>query len=109
MKIKIENDVYDIANRIKQLDRNYEIYFNTSKNQYEVHNTAQIDGTYCLSVPYSILDERTLKLTRETTSANMDLILNQINNNNQIKENAEMRSILNKFNDHLEQEIKENR
>lgn len=109
MKIKIENDVFDISNRIKQIDRGYQIYFNTAKNQFEVHNISQPDNTFCLSVPYPTLDERTLKLTRETNSANIKIILNQINNENSIKENNEFRDILNKFNDQLEQVIKENK
>lgn len=109
MNIKIENDVFDITNRLKDIDRNYVVYFNTSKNQFEVHNLAQQKNTYCLRVPYQFLDERTLKLTRETNSANINIILEQISNDNLINENAEFRGILNKFNDHLEQIIKENK
>lgn len=108
MNIKIENDVFDIANRIKEIDRDYVIYFNTSKQQFEVHNLSQKHDTYCLRVPYSILDERTLKLTRQTNSANIKIILNQIENENKLAENAEKRCVLNKFNDRLEQLIKEN-
>ena len=107
MYIQIEGDVYDIANRIKQIDRDYVVYFNTSKNQFEVHNISQSDGTFCFVVPNKCLDERVLKQTRETNIANIDVILNLIDNNNQIKENAEFRNILNKFNDQLEQTIKE--
>lgn len=109
MKIKIENDVFDIANRIKQIDRDYCIFFNTSTNQFEVHNISQPNNSFCLSVPYHNLDERALKLTRETNSANIEIILSQIDNENSIKENAEYRNILNKFNDQLEQIIKENK
>ena len=108
MNIKIDTDVYEIANRIKEIDRDYVIYFNTSKNQFEVHNLSQKQDTYCLRVPYSVLDERTLKLTRQTSSANMKIILNQIENENELAKNAEKRQVFNKFNDQLEQLIKEN-
>lgn len=107
MNIKIDTDVYEIANRIKEIDRDYVIYFNTSKNQFEVHNLSQPDGSYCLAVPYKFLDERTLKLVRETNSANIELIINKINNDNELKENADIRGILNQFNDQLEQISKE--
>lgn len=106
MYIQIENDVFDIANRIKYIDRNYVVYFNTLKTQFEVHNLAQTDGTFCLSVPKDFLDESVLTLVQKTSSSNIDIILDQINNENQLKENAETRSILNKFNDQLEQSIK---
>lgn len=108
MNIKIDNDVYDISNRIKQIDRDYVIYFNTVKNQFEVHNLSQKSNTFCLSVPYPFLDERTLKLTYETSSANIKIILNQIEMDNKLAENADKRQVLNKFNDQLEQLIKEN-
>lgn len=108
MNIKIENDVFDIANRIKNIDRKYVIYFNTTKNQFEVHNLSQKQDTYCLRVPYPVLDDRTLKLTRQTSGANIKIILNQIEIDNELVENAEKRSALNKFNDRLEQLIKEN-
>ena len=108
MKIEIENDVYDIANRIKEIDRDYRIYFNTSKNQFELHNLSQPENTFCLSLPYPFLDERTLKLARETNSANIKIILNKIDNDNKIKQNADKTSVLNIFNDQLEQLIKEN-
>ena len=108
MKIEIENDVYDIANRIKEIDRDYRIYFNMSKNQFELHNLSQPENTFCLSLPYPFVDERTLKLARETNSANIKIILNKIDNDNKIKQNADKTSVLNIFNDQLEQLIKEN-
>ena len=103
----ISSDVYGIADRIKDIDRNYVIYFNTAKGGFEVHNLSQPDGSFCLNLPYKFLDERTLKLVRETNTANIELIINKINNDNELRENAEYRGILARFNDQLEQSIKE--
>ncbi len=47
---KITNDLFNIANRIKQIDRNYFIVFNKKKLNYEVHNKKQIGGTLAFCI-----------------------------------------------------------
>ena len=89
MKIKISRDVYNISNRIKNIDRNYFIMFNTSNEKFEVHSSIQQGNTYCLTVPYDFLDERTLQYVRKTQIANLFEILDQIENDNQRKESTE--------------------
>ena len=61
MKNLIRFDVFDIVKRIKYIDRNYYIIINTSSNKFEIHNSAQRGSSYCLTLPYDKLDERTLK------------------------------------------------
>lgn len=104
---QIHSDVYQIAERVKHIDRDYVIYFNTTKQGFELHNLSQPNGSFCLSLPFKFLDERTLKLVRETNTANIKYIINKINNDNELRENAEYRGILAQFNDQLEQSIKE--
>ena len=106
MNIQIITDVYNISKRIKQIDKNYYIVFNTSKQKFEVHNSNQRGSTYCLTVPYNFLDERTLKLVEATKSENIERILNKIDNENKLKESAEKTCALNQFNEILEDELK---
>lgn len=102
MKIKITHDVYDISNRIKQIDRNYFIVFNTSKNNFEIHNSKQIGTTFCVTVPFKVIDARTLKYVFETQSKNIEKILNRMETENKLTENAEKRGVLSQFNSALE-------
>ena len=95
MKIKLTYDVYNISKRIKEIDKDYYIVYDTSKNKFEVHNSSQIGGSYCLTLPFTSLDERTLKYVRKTSSANIDCILNQIENDNNILKSAEKTSAFN--------------
>ena len=88
MKIRIFNDVYNISNRLKYIDRNYYVVFNTSKQKFEIHNSNQIGSSYCLTVPFDELDERTLICVLKTQSANIEEILNEIENDNNIRESA---------------------
>ncbi len=106
MKIKIFTDVYDISNRIKNIDKNYYILFNTSTKKFEVHNSSQKDNSYCLTIPYNFLDERTLNLVNETRVENIERILNEIENENKLKESADKTCTLNQFDEILEDNLK---
>lgn len=88
MKVQILNDVYNIAKRIKDIDKNYYIMFDTSTHKFEIHNSNQIGSSYCLTIPFNELDERTLKYVLKTQSVNIDEILNEIEQDNNLKESA---------------------
>ena len=102
MKIKINRDVYEIAKRIKYIDKDYFIVYDTSAHVFELHNSSQKDTTYCLTIPYNTLDIRTLIYTYETRSTNIDKIVEKIENDNKLRENADIRGVLSQFNDTLE-------
>jgi len=108
MKIKLTKDVYNIAKRIKEIDKDYYIVFNTSKGKFEVHNSMQIGGSYCLTLPYSCLDERTLTFVRKTSSTNIDYVLNEIENDNNRIESAEKTSAFNNVCESIENLRREN-
>ena len=88
MKVEICFDVYNISKRIKDIDRDYYIVYDTTKQNFEVHNSSQIGSSYCLTLPFKELDERTLKHVLKTQSANIEEILNIIENDNKIRESA---------------------
>ncbi len=107
MKIQIKHDVYDIAKRIRYIDRDYYIVYDTLKRVYEIHNSSQLGSSYCLTSPYDTLDDRVLKYVRETSSANIENILEKIDIKNRIRENAEKSRVLSQFNDVIETKMKE--
>ncbi len=78
MLVEINNDIYFINSRIKEIDKNYQIYFNTAKKSFEIHNREQIGGSYCLTVPYSLLDARTIEYVRETRVENRKELFEKI-------------------------------
>ena len=88
MKIKIEENVFDILERIKEIDEGYFVLFDTSKNCYELHNANQ-PTTYCLTIPYDTLDSRVIELILYSDISNIDSIMQDIDNNNiKIEEDA---------------------
>lgn len=88
MKIKICEDVFNISKRIKDIDRDYYVVYNTSKQVFEIHNSSQKGSSYCLTLPYDELDERALKYVLKTQSANIDEILYNLETENNLRESA---------------------
>ena len=103
MKIKIDNDVFEITQRIKEIDDGYYIVFDTKKSRYELHNINQ-PYTYCLTYPYGNLDSRLLDMILYTNINNIDNILNDIDNNNVKIENNVDNNIKNQT-DYMVREI----
>ena len=106
MKIKIDCDVYNISKRVKYIDKDYYVVFNTSTSKFEIHNSSQIGSTYCLTLPFSTLDERTLNFINETKTENIENIITKIEKENKIRESAEKSSTFSNINYYL-QDIKE--
>lgn len=78
----IENDVYFISQRIKEIDKSYFIVFNCEKNKFEVHALGQMGGTYCFTLPFDMLDARTLDYTLKTRSQNLAKLIEEIDKQN---------------------------
>lgn len=106
MKIRIYSDVYNISKRIKNIDKDYFVVYDTTRNKFEIHNTSQIGSSYCLTTPYNCLDERTIEYVQKTRSTNIDKILEKIENDNRIKESAEKTSALNHVYESVEEELR---
>ena len=82
MKIRIENDVFDVVKRIREIDDGYFVLFDTKKSQYELHNKYQ-KYTYCLTYPYENLDSRLIDIINYSSIANIDKIMDEIDSNNE--------------------------
>ena len=103
MRIKIESDVFNIINRIKEIDDGYYIMYNLSNKKFEVHNKYQ-KNSYCITIPYSQLDERTIKLINETSIKNYDKIVKDLEQNNKKYQEKEINKVK-EINDYKIREI----
>lgn len=87
MKIKIESDVFDIVERIKEIDDGYFIMYDTLKNKFEVHNYNQ-KYTYCFTSKFDSLGLCTINEVLYSLIGNIDNIIKEIDkNNNDIEQN----------------------
>lgn len=88
---EIKDDVYFVAQRLKEIDKSYYIIFNLSKKCYEVHSSEQKDS-YCFTIPYTQLDERTLHFALKTRRENQDKIIKEIEKNNEDLYNKQLKN-----------------
>ena len=79
MKIKIQHDVFNIVNRIKQINAGYFVMFNTKNQKFEIHNK-NYKNTLCLTLPFNQLDCRAIEYVLK--SQNVEQMLAEIENNN---------------------------
>lgn len=93
---EIESDCLDIIKRIKEIDKDYFVMFNPNKNKFELHNRAQ-KYSYCLTFPFSQLDERAYLLTLKTRVQNSDLLFQEMEKENKLLEQRKIKSVLNDF------------
>ena len=75
---RITHDLFDIAKRLKGMDRRYKLFFNRKKNRYEIY----ANGAMQMALPFERLDARTLSYARKTRLENLEKIIAEIEKEN---------------------------
>ena len=76
--IPIQDDLFDVAARLKSVNPNYAVYYNKPQCRYEVH----CGDALAFVVPYSQLDARTVEYARKTSVQNAAEIIAEMERNN---------------------------
>lgn len=76
------SDVFDIAQRIKEVDPRYFIMFNTTDQKYEIHVHGQPDTTFGCSLPFDKLDPRALEYARKYSRARFEETVREMEERN---------------------------
>ncbi|MFL0197390.1 hypothetical protein ACJDU8_17745 [Clostridium sp. WILCCON 0269] len=79
----ITSSTCNIPQRLRQIDKGYFLVRNHCTKQFEVHHSEEIGNTFCLSIPFNELDERTLQRVRETRIEYIRNIIAEIDNKNE--------------------------
>ena len=82
MLVNITTDVFDILSRLKAIDNNYFIVYNTNKQRYKVHNSGQ-KRTFFLVVPFNKIDARLVPYVRKTRRENADKLIKEMEIHNE--------------------------
>lgn len=77
--IKITNDVFDIASRIKSINPNYELYFDRGEGKFKVY----INNILQSVLPFSSLDKRAVDYLEKTQIKNLAKLQKEIDDNNE--------------------------
>lgn len=105
MKIEINNDVYDVVKRIKEIDEDYFVLYNINKGVYELNHKNQ-ENTYCLTIPYDELDSRTIEIVLWSQVSNIDNIMDEIDKYN-IANESNTQKLVKSATDYMVREIYE--
>ncbi|MFA6860319.1 MAG: hypothetical protein WCR30_02925 [Clostridia bacterium] len=76
------DDVFFVEKRLKEISKDYFVLYNKKKMKWEVHNSSQHFSTLCLTIPYEVLDERTVTLVNKTRIENKEKIIKEIDETN---------------------------
>ncbi len=98
---EIKSDCLGIVDRIKAIDGDYFIMRNLDTNKFELHHSGQKKGSYCLTLPFDCLDERSVFYVLKTRVQNSDEIFKEIDSYNQKLEKANIKNVLNNFKEKL--------
>lgn len=85
-KVKLNTDNYFICERLREIDISYFVLYNLITKKYEVHSSQQIDNSYCFTVPYKVLDARTIDYALKTRIENKDKLIAEIDRQNMLLE-----------------------
>lgn len=84
--IAITNDLYDIARRLRSINDDYRVYYNTRRSRYEVHDISRSPDTFQFAVPFDELDARTVTYALYSRVENADSIFAQMERDNAVIE-----------------------
>ncbi|MDR3263479.1 MAG: hypothetical protein LBT30_04135 [Clostridiales bacterium] len=79
--VRIENDLYDIAARLREIDGEYYPVFNKKCRRFEIHRGSGSDTLACIP-PFDRLDTRTLEYVRRTRRENAAALMEEIERDN---------------------------
>ena len=79
-RVVVQDDLFDITNRLKQIDKNYFVLFNKKTFMFEIHNKGFL-STYCFCC--KTLDKTVLDRALMSQAKFADLIFKQVDEFNQ--------------------------
>ncbi len=91
--IKITNDMFNIANRIKQVDPYYFVVYDTVKKTYQLHHSKQRFSSYCLTLGPK-LNVGAVYKAQQTTQRNFEKIIKQLEQENDYKQQQQTKSLM---------------
>lgn len=76
---RIDEDLFDIAHRLKEIDDRYALYRNLRRNRFEIYANEALQ----IVVPFATLDARTLELARSTRLEYADRLIAKLDSDNE--------------------------
>lgn len=81
-QIRIKQDVFGVANRLTQINKNFEIYFNVQTQRYEVYERRGFATFFAFSIKHKQLDARAICDVWNTQKQLLQAALQEIEQHN---------------------------
>lgn len=95
-RIPVLRSVYDIPVRLKEVNRDFFVMFNTRIQKYEIHCASQPFDTLACVLPFDQLDARTLTYVREFSRERTEHLAEEIERYNEELDRKEQASLIDK-------------
>lgn len=92
--IKIENDPCFICERLREIDKSYFVVFNKDTQHFEVHSSEQIGGSYCFTVRFDELDERTIDYALKSRKERQSELIEMLDRENEKLRNDNINKVV---------------
>ena len=101
---EIKSDALGIIKRLKKWNKHYMVFYNNKKNKFELYltETNLKPKRYCLTFPFSEIDERMITYTLKSEIQNRNAVLEEIERHNALLLAKEQKNILKKMEDEFE-------
>lgn len=86
--VRISGDVFDIADRLKEIDGGYYPVYNLTRKRYEVHHDGAKNSLQVV-IPYDSLDSRTIDKVRQTRREYVENMIREMDKNNELLKQKE--------------------
>lgn len=97
-RIPVLSHAMDIPVRLKEVNRDFFVMFNTRTQRYEIHCASQLGDTMACSLPFDELDARAIRYAREFSAARTKQIAEEIERYNEKLEKDRYDAMLDKAN-----------
>ena len=97
-RLPVLNNVYDIPVRLKEVNRDFFVMFNTRNQRYEVHCASQPFDTLACVLPFDELDARTIQYVREFSRERTEHLAEEIERYNDELDRKEQAAVIDKAN-----------
>jgi len=93
----IKHDLFNIAKRLKKINKNYIVCFNRPKNRYEIHDLTQIGTSLCFCLSKPKLNYTAILKALKTQTKNAKKLILAIDESNLKLKNTKENFIKDKY------------
>lgn len=95
-RIPVLSNVYRIPERLKEINPNFFVMFNSATQKFEVHDAAQTMNTFACQLPFDELDARALEYVQKYSFVNLDKLAREVEEHNDRLDEQRKSAILDK-------------